>query len=152
MPARHTVGPSCRCFRVLGLGTLIAAAACGSDHKAAPPPAQTGDDEQASAASDPPVEAAVKQPKEDPERAAKLADLETLCAALNKDYVDGTLSDYFADIELKTAWGKQARKEGSDADQPGRFLEKQIETLSPKAADPALPACRELLDYIDEVE
>lgn len=151
MPARHSVRPSRPRYRLVGLVALLASNACGSDHKAAPPPAQA----ESPAKGDPSAAAAQPEPaghEQDPDRAAKLADLDMLCAALNKDYVDGTLSDYFAGLEPKTEWGKQTRTRGSEADQPGRFLEKQIASLSPNAADPALPACRELLDYIDEVE
>lgn len=126
---------------------LVAATSCGggskdrpdADAKAPPPaPDKSGDPRET--------------PATDPRRADEIEDLERLCAALNRDYGDGTLGDYFADLQMKTKWGAQVMAEGNQADRPGRFLQSKIESLSPGAADPKLDACRELLDYIDEVE
>lgn len=128
--------------RIPAAALALGLAACGRGD----PPKPTG------TAKVEPKDPAAQPPSADPERAAKLEDLNTLCAALNHDYVDGTLSDYFADVSVKTEWGEAALAGGNDADRPGRFLEGKIRELSPDATDPALPACRELLDYIDEVE
>jgi hypothetical protein len=89
---------------------------------------------------------------DDPERPSKLADLDDLCKALDHDYVDGTLSDYYRGIEPRTAWGKAQRDAGNESVQPGRLLEKAVTELSPGAEDPALEHCRKLLDYLDDVE
>ena len=88
----------------------------------------------------------------DPERAAKLADLDALCAAIDHDYKDGTLGDYYAKVEPTTAWGKAQREAGNASVTPGRLLEKAVAELSPGASDPALGSCRTLLDYLDDVE
>jgi hypothetical protein len=127
------------CALTLGLGCQAASPRPTPDEVAAPPPP---------AAKSEPAKAAPT----DPERADKLRDLNTLCAALNDDYVDGTLSDYFKGVKVETDWGREVMKAGADADRPGRFLEEKIDSLSPKAEDATLSACRELLDYIDEVE
>lgn len=120
------------------------AAACGDSASATKPDAPVPAEKPATKASE--------EAPTDPNHARKLKDLDTLCAALNHDYVDGTLSDYFKDVEVQTDWGRAAMREGNEADRPGRYLEQKLEELSPKAKDPALPACQELLDYIDEVE
>src|SRR5690606_15998470 len=53
----------------------------------------------------PKVEPVAAEPAtEDPERADKLADLDDMCKALDHDYVDGTLSDYYGDVQPRTAW------------------------------------------------
>lgn len=146
MPRRYTAIVIVRIIAVLALSGT---AACGAksdptavENAPAPPAAGAGDR----------ANAAAGEPAPDPERADEIADLDRLCAALNEDYVDGTLSDYFEGLTMKTKWGADVMAKGNDADQPGRFLEKTIEALSPEAADPGLPACRKLLDYIDEVE
>jgi hypothetical protein len=93
------------------------------------------------------------QPKaDDPERPSKLADLDDLCKALDHDYVDGTLSDYYRGIDPRTAWGKALRDAGNESIHPGRLLEKAVAELSPGAEDPTLEHCRKLLDYLDDVE
>jgi hypothetical protein len=84
-----------------------------------------------------------------PEHEAKLADLADLCTALNRDYGDGTLGDYYAKVEPRTEWGKQQVAAGNETIQPGRMLEKAIQQLAPQS--PPEP-CRKLLDYLDEVE
>jgi hypothetical protein len=149
MPRRYTPKVIvCIVAAVALSGTVACGAKSDSAAEKAPaqPAATAGDRANASAGDPAPDRTA------DPERADKIADLDRLCAALNEDYVDGTLSDYFKGLTMKTQWGADVMAKGNDADQPGRFLETTIETLSPKAADPGLPACRKLLDYIDEVE
>jgi hypothetical protein len=103
---------------------------------------------KASEASEPPRPSGDR----DPERADKLADLDDLCRALDRDYVDGTLSDYYRGLELRTEWGAAQRKAGDESIQPGRLLEQAVAELSPGAKDPALGHCRKLLDYLDDVE
>ena len=101
-----------------------------------------------------PPEAAIEPKPElatDDQRADKLADLDDLCKALDHDYVDGTLSDYYRGIEPRTAWGKAQRDAGNESIQPGRLLEKAVAELA-GAKDPALEHCRKLLDYLDDVE
>jgi len=88
----------------------------------------------------------------DPERADKLADLDALCAAVDHDYKDGTLGDYYAKVELRTDWGRAQRDAGNESIQPARLLEKAVAALDPKGEEPALGHCRTLLDYIDDVE
>jgi hypothetical protein len=88
----------------------------------------------------------------DPERADKLADLDAMCKAVDHDYDDGTLTDYYRDIEPRTEWGKAQRDAGNESIKPGRLLEKAVAELSPGAKDPALTNCRKLLDYLDDVE
>ena len=125
--------------------------ACRADKPEARDPAPTptpvaGDSDAAAA----PQEA--ESPPADPERAAKLADLDTLCKAVDHDYKDGTLGDYYAGLEMKTDWGKAQLAAGNESIKPARLLEKAVAELSPDAADPALEHCRVLLDYIDDVE
>jgi hypothetical protein len=102
--------------------------------------------------SEPPTAVTPTGVADDPQRADKLADLDALCKALDHDYVDGTLSDYYRDVEPRTEWGKAQRKAGNESMQPGRLLEKAVAELSPDAKDPALEHCRKLLDYLDDVE
>jgi hypothetical protein len=125
----------------LALALLVA---CKSEELAtkpkSPPPA-------------PEHERATEPPRaDDPQRGDKLADLETLCKALDRDYVDGTLSDYYRDVELRTEWGKAQRDAGNESIKPGRLLEKAVAELSADTKDPALEHCRKLLDYLDDVE
>jgi hypothetical protein len=92
------------------------------------------------------------EPAPDPELEAKLRDLDELCEAVDHDYGDGTLGDYYADVKPRTAWGKAQMKAGNESIQPGRLLEKAVAELSPGAKHPSLAHCRKLLDYLDEVE
>jgi hypothetical protein len=97
-----------------------------------------------------PAASPAPQPSSDPEAANKLADLDDMCKALNRDYGDGTLGDYYAGLELRTNWGKQQIAAGNESMQPGRLLERAIVELSP--GSDALGHCRKLLEYLDEVE
>lgn len=94
--------------------------------------------------------AATESPVTDPQLAAKLADLDAMCEALNRDYGDGTLGDYYAGLMPQTDWGKQQIAAGNATIQPGRLLERAISELAPGSSTPA--HCRKLLDYLDEVE
>ena len=121
---------------------LTTGLACRSEPAAAPPAkaeAHAVPDPSASTkTSDGAVEADPKPVAIDPERADKLADLDAMCKALDHDYVDGTLTDYYREIQPKTAWGKAQREAGDASIQPGRLLEKAVAELSPGAEDPAL--------------
>jgi hypothetical protein len=97
-----------------------------------------------------PAAAAAAQPSSDPELTDKLADLDDMCKALNRDYGDGTLGDYYAGLEMRTNWGKQQIAAGNESMQPGRLLERAIVELAP--GSDALVHCRRLLEYLDEVE
>jgi hypothetical protein len=90
------------------------------------------------------------EPSSDPELADKLTDLDAMCQALNRDYGDGTLGDYYAGLEPRTTWGKQQIAAGNESMQPGRLLERVIVELAPGSG--ALTHCSKLLEYLDEVE
>ena len=135
------------------LASLGLASACDSDSKSkeiSPGAAQETQAATAMQAATPP-DGNVADPA-DTERPQKIEDLATLCAALDKDYVDGTLSDYYAKVEMKTQWGKDLRKSGSDSIKPARELEAEVAKLDPEGKEPRLASCRTLLDYIDDVE
>jgi hypothetical protein len=106
--------------------------------------------EASPAASPSPPDGSTPEPASDPELANKLADLDDMCKALNRDYGDGTLGDYYAGLELRTNWGKQQIAAGNESMQPGRLLERAIVELAP--GSDALGHCRKLLEYLDEVE
>lgn len=139
---------------LLGLG--LALSACRSSESAEP---ETGQERAGEAAADgakageatptPDPEPAAKP---DPKRAAKLEDLDELCAAVDHDYKDGTLGDYYAEVEPRTDWGKAQRDKGNESITPARLLEKAVAELDPGGEDPAIPNCHKLLDYIDDVE
>lgn len=99
----------------------------------------------------PKAAASTPEPEDSEPLESKLADLDDLCKALDHDYVDGTLSDYYRGIEPRTAWGKAQRDAGNESMKPGRLLEKAVAELSEGGA-PALEHCRKLLDYLDDVE
>lgn len=75
-----------------------------------------------------------------------------MCAALDHDYVDGTLSDYYAGVKPATSWGQQVKKAGDAADQPGRHLEGEAKALI-EGSELELPApCTKLFDVLDDLE
>lgn len=141
----------------LVLGLLGSSLACKSDESKREPAATAKPEAEPAAepgAEKPAATAAASKSSEaaeDPQRADKLADLDALCKALDHDYIDGTLSDYYRDVELRTDWGKAQRDAGNVSIQPGRLLEKAVAELSPTAAEP-IEHCRKLLDYIDDLE
>ncbi len=150
------------------LCSLLLMAACSSSppaahderKTAAPPSTPTAKPEQgeptpaAEAKSPAPGEPA--QPERPaPETAALQADFELLCAALNHDYVDGTLTDYYKDARPKTAIGEALRREGNESTQPGRALAAGYrEHLSARAETPGpdMPECRRLFEELDDLE
>jgi hypothetical protein len=137
-------------YPALALALLVA---CKSEETATKPELAPDPKPEPARADDPGAEEAGRREGQvDPQRADKLADLEDLCKALDRDYVDGTLSDYYRDIEPRTEWGKAQRKAGNESMQPGRLLEKAVAELSADTKDPALEHCRKLLDYLDDVE
>ena len=83
-----------------------------------------------------------------------IADFEKLCAALNHDYIDGTLTDYYKDVKPRTVVGAKARKEGEAADKPGRALAASIQAFLGSGVAPGedMPECRKLLDELDDLE
>ncbi len=85
-------------------------------------------------------------------RADRFADLETLCAALVRDYVDGTLTDYYHDLTMKTEFGGDLRRRGEDSMKPGRILEAGQKKLGERPGDPATPSCEQLFDELDDLE
>lgn len=97
----------------------------------------------------PSAPAPASAPPNDPQLAAKLADLDAMCEALNRDYGDGTLGDYYAGLVPRSDWGKQQIAAGNASIQPGRLLERAVAELAPGEQ---LAHCRKLLDYLDEVE
>ena len=138
---------------LLSLGCRSEESATGPqiEREAARPPSGAEPDREAKL-DEPESKTDPEPATDDSERADKLADLDDLCKALDHDYVDGTLSDYYRGIEPRTAWGKAQRDAGNESIQPGRLLEKAVAELSPGAKDPALEHCRKLLDYLDDVE
>ena len=135
---------------------VLTFAACRAGEPESHEPAKQAD--AASKPASPPSDAAAAGPRletpsaPDPERAAKLDDLDALCQAVDHDYKDGTLGDYYRGLKMTTAWGQAQLDTGNESIQPGRLLEKAVAGLSPGAADPALEHCRTLLDYLDDVE
>jgi hypothetical protein len=95
-------------------------------------------------------------PSADPELSDKLADLDAMCEALNRDYGDGTLGDYYAGLVPRTDWGKQQIAAGNATIQPGRLLERAIADLTAGSTidgqGSQLGHCSKLLDYLDDVE
>lgn len=148
-------------FRQLGLTLALLGAGVGCkpateperQRDVAPDPGSKPEQPRGAAEpqADPPPQAEPSH-SNDREHADKLADLDDMCKALDHDYDDGTLTDYYRDIEPRTAWGKAQRDAGNQSIQPGRLLEKAVAELSPGAKDPALEHCRKLLDYLDDVE
>lgn len=99
-----------------------------------------------------PTPAPATEPPSDPQLAAKLADLDAMCQAVDRDYGDGTLGDYYAGLVPKTEWGKQQIAAGNATIQPGRLLEQAVKQLAPGGQLDQLAHCRKLLDYLDDVE
>ncbi|TPV95829.1 MAG: hypothetical protein B7733_07830 [Myxococcales bacterium FL481] len=75
-----------------------------------------------------------------------------MCAAVDHDYVDGTLSATFRGIAVSSAAGRALLAAAREADRPGRHVLAAARQVSPDLAHPELGACRKLDDYIDDVE
>ncbi len=74
-----------------------------------------------------------------------------LCKALNHDYIDGTLTDYYGRVSPQTELGKQVKAAGNDSVTPGRDLIAAFTKLLGKGNTPG-PHCAELVEQIDELE
>lgn len=86
------------------------------------------------------------------DRPAQFADLEALCAALAHDYIDGTLTDYYRGLRMKTAFGDDLRRRGETSMHPGRILEAGRAALGDRPGDPAAPSCAPLFAELDDLE
>ncbi len=74
-----------------------------------------------------------------------------LCKALNHDYIDGTLTDYYGRVSPTTERGRLAREVGNASVTPGRDLIRAFTDLLGPDHVPG-PHCRELVEQIDELE
>jgi len=83
---------------------------------------------------------------------ALLADLELLCAALRRDYVDGTLTDYYRGLRPTSARGEALLREGEETPRPGRVLQAAAREAGIAAEDPAIPSCAALFAELDDLE
>ena len=83
---------------------------------------------------------------------AELADLEAMCAAVDHDYNDGTLSDYFKGLSSSTPWGKELQARADESTSPGRLLLAAARESGLPDVDPRAPACGRIFEYIDDVE
>ncbi len=128
----------------LAAGLLAALAACEvvPDPDAQPPAERT--------AEEPPTEKFAAPPASKMD-ATEIADLERMCAAVDHDYVDGTLSDYFADTKSETTWGRELQARADESTTPGREL---LRAARSRGWTPQLgaPSCVRLFDYLDDVE
>lgn len=91
-------------------------------------------------------------PERSADHAERIGDLDALCRAVDHDYVDGTLSDYYAKVVPKTEWGRERLREGEESITPGRLLQKAATELAGDLDGPELAGCRKLFDEIDELE
>lgn len=89
-----------------------------------------------------------------PAEGGEQADFEALCKALNHDYIDGTLTDYYGRVTPTTALGRKVRTEGNASVTPGRDLIAALTTFLGPDHPPGsqMPHCNELIDQIDELE
>lgn len=103
-------------------------------------------------ASEPAGTPASPSPSPTPDHAERVADLDMLCAALDRDYVDGTLSDYYAKLEPRTEWGRERLREGEETITPGRLLQQAATSIAADLDSPGLAHCKQLFDVLDELE
>lgn len=133
------------------LACFVSISACSAGGQ--PVAVSGGAPTRASELPDAAVEAAVEAPIEargvDP---ALLADLELLCAALRRDYVDGTLTDYYRGLKPASARGQALLREGEETSRPGRVLEAAAQAAGIAGDDPALPSCAALFAELDDLE
>ncbi|PRP94271.1 hypothetical protein [Enhygromyxa salina] len=146
---RHQPSPAISL--VLALGCAIGCAACRSGE-----PASTASDQPPPKLAEAPIPATPdptpSDPPHDPDRADKLRDLDDMCKAVDHDYADGTLRNYYSGLELRTPWGTTLRELGDESTTPGRTLEQAAAELAVSPTDPGLEHCAKLFDYLDEVE
>lgn len=126
--------------------SLLGSAGCGEAEKPQPAIATPAPAPGAGEVTAAPEAAAVERSAEE------LADLEAMCAAVDHDYNDGTLSDYFRGLESKTAWGQALQKRADASTSPGRLLLEAARAAGLKEVDARAPACGRLSEYIDDVE
>jgi len=99
-----------------------------------------------------PITASADDAPADPRGAAERADLDHLCAALDHDYIDGTLSDYYGEVEPVTDWGNEVRDAGNEADLPGRHLQKEAKAFTDATGEPMPASCTELFAQLEDLE
>lgn len=87
-----------------------------------------------------------------PEAHAPLTEIDQLCATIDHDYVDGTLSTTFRGVALRSPAGQRLLAAAKTADQPGRHVLAAARSAAPDLAPAELANCRKLDDYIDDVE
>lgn len=137
----------------LALLALVAGAApaCSKDADAEAQAGARAGGGAAAAASGPLSGSAPARDDPSPATALQRDDLEAMCAAVDHDYVDGTLSDYFAGLETRSPWGAALEKRAADSMTPGRELQKAAAAAG--LDGPKLPpSCAKLFDYLDDVE
>lgn len=124
-----------------------------SEDKSAPPVPSPAKEMPTAPASETPRKPAAPTPST-PAAGGERADFEALCKALNHDYIDGTLTDYYRNVAPTTALGRTVRTEGNDSVTPGRdLLAALTKFLGPEnPPGPQMPHCSELIDQIDELE
>jgi hypothetical protein len=141
------------CLRLQGFTALallvsaLGASGCGASEPdakaiAAPKPAPAPPEPQARASP----------PSASDLDANQIADLEAMCAAVDHDYNDGTLSDYFKGLACQTAWGEELRERADESTTPGRVLLQAAKQAGLSNTDTRTPACARIFDYIDDVE
>jgi hypothetical protein len=134
----------------LVFGCALLGVACRSTE---PAPSDAASGELASAPTPvTPIETQPQPRPPDPERADKLRDLDDMCKAVDHDYADGTLRDYYSGLKLRTTWGTALRQAGDVSTMPGRTLERAAAELAVGGEELAPEHCRKLFDYLDEVE
>ena len=83
---------------------------------------------------------------------SEVRELEAMCAAVDHDYIDGTLSDYFRDVKSQTDWSKGVQAKADESTTPGRVLLAAMKDAGVAETDKRLPACGRIFEYIDDVE
>ena len=70
-----------------------------------------------------------------------------MCRSLHDDYGDGTLSDFFSELEITSRWGKDLAARARASITPGRVLAAHAPSNS------ALPPeCQRLFEELDDLE
>ena len=137
------------CLRSLGFALLLLAPSPACD--SADPPAEAIATPQ-TAAPPPTEDNAPLPPSKASIGSAEIAELEAMCAAVDHDYIDGTLSDYFRDVKSQTDWGKGVQAKADESTTPGRVLLAAMKDAGVAETDKRLPACGRIFEYIDDVE
>lgn len=82
----------------------------------------------------------------------EVKELEAMCAAVDHDYIDGTLTDYFRNVKSTTTWGAALQAKADESTTPGRVLLEAMKQAGIDATDTRVPACGRIFEYIDDVE